>query len=81
MESYLDQSRDKKYNTEQALALLAWHKLDLAAAQSDLTKFTPIPDTWSLQEKENFANTLEVQFFRLPYLSFNLSSVDSRERF
>merc|ERR1719219_1297323 len=60
MESYLDQSRDKKYNTEQALPLLAWHKLDLAAAQSDLGKFTPIPDTWSLQEKEDFAHALEI---------------------
>ena len=65
MESYLAKSREKKYNIEQALALLAWHKMDVVAAQSDLAKFTPIPDTWSRQEKEDFANTLEVKSFHL----------------
>ena len=62
MESYLAQSREKRYNSEQALALLAWHKMDVVAAQADLARFTPIPDTWSLQEKEDFAYTLEVSF-------------------
>ena len=65
LERYLVQSRAMKYNSEQALALLAWHKMDLTAAWSDLAKFTPVPDTWSLQDKEDFAAALEVDLFSL----------------
>ena len=60
MERYLEVSREQNYNSEQALALLYWHRMDVAAAQADLTNFTPRPNSWSPQEKAAFANTLQV---------------------
>ena len=61
MENYLALSRAENYNSEQALALLAWHRRDFVAAKSDLGNFTPLPDTWSLLEKEYFAEALQVE--------------------
>ena len=57
--------------------------MDFAAAKSDLSQFCPMPDTWSKQEKDSFAETLRVELCGLPSELFEkvfLIFIDLRQR-
>ena len=63
MDKYVHTAFDKyKYNREQALALLFWHKHNMDRAMQDLTNFTPAPSEWSTNDKILFEQALKVLY-------------------
>jgi len=62
MDKYVHTAFDKYgYNSEQALALLFWHKHNMDRAMQDLANFTPSPSEWSTNDKILFEQALKIQ--------------------
>ena len=63
MDKYVHTAFDKYgYNSEQALALLFWHKHNMDRAMQDLANFTPSPSEWSTNDKILFEQALKVLY-------------------
>jgi len=70
---YLVQAVDMHgYNQEQALAMLFWHKHQVARASQDLANFTPSPSEWSESDKILFEQAFKMQGKKFELIQKNL---------
>jgi len=60
------------YNEEQALAMLFWHKHNMARASQDLANFTPAPSQWSESDKILFEQAFKMQGKKFELIQKNL---------
>eukprot|EP00118_Oscarella_pearsei_P015780 m.145288 g.145288 ORF g.145288 m.145288 type:complete len:574 (+) comp38415_c0_seq3:156-1877(+) len=55
VEEFVKEARlSNRYNLEQALGMLFWHKCDIKKAKADLVNFVPYPDDFNLEDRVMF---------------------------
>lgn len=55
VEDFIRLAKEKyKYNLEQSLGFLYWHKYDIKRTLSDMPNYTPYPDEWTMEDRALF---------------------------